>query len=229
MTKASASLPQELIDRSIYRRGTLAVFDRIEPKKTALMVIDMQNAWLVPGAPFHTPPTLTIVPAINCLVDALRSRGGLVAWFRHTTGAPGTDTYWGHYFENFVSADKRGEAIEALLEGSWTHDVYSGFDVRAEDLVLPKYRFSAFLKNTVDVEKLFRERGIDTVIVVGTATNVGCESTIRDAMMLDFKTFMPHDAVVAAYEDGHLASMRSVMQTFADVRPVDELIEIMGE
>jgi ureidoacrylate peracid hydrolase len=51
---------------------------------------------------------------------------------------------------------------------------------------------------------------------------------VRDAMMLDFETYMPHDAVVAPYYDGHLAAMRSVVQIFADVRPVDELIELMS-
>ena len=69
---------------------------------------------------------------------------------------------------------------------------------------------------------------IESVIVVGTASNVGVESTVRDAMMLDFRTFMPHDAVVAPYYDGHLSAMRSVVQTFADVRPVEELIALIG-
>ena len=93
--------------------------------------------------------------------------------------------------------------------------------------MLRKYRFSAFLRNPDEPLALLEERGIESVIVVGTASNVGVESTVRDAMMLDFQTFMPHDAVVAPYYDGHLAAMRSVVQVFADVRPVQDLLALI--
>ena len=101
--------------------------------------------------------------------------------------------------------------------------------MQPDDRRLAKYRFSPFVRNTTDVAALLESRGIAATIVVGTATNVGVESTVRDAMMLGFDTYMPHDAVVAPYYDGHLAAMRSVVQIFADVRPVDALIDAIAE
>jgi ureidoacrylate peracid hydrolase len=226
-SETQPSLPPELVERAIYRRGKLAVYDDLTPRRTALLVIDMQTAWLAEGAPFETPNTRGIVPAINRLADVLRACGGLVVWFQHTAAEPGSPLYWRGYFDHHVAAHYRAETIAALLPGSPMHALYAGLDVQPTDLVLPKYRFSPFLRNPADPLAVLEARGIDTVIVVGTATNVGVESTVRDAMMLDLRTFMPHDAVVAPYYDGHLAALRSIVQIFADVRPVDELIALM--
>jgi ureidoacrylate peracid hydrolase len=222
-----SGLPADLVERAVYRRGRLAVFDRIAARNTALLVIDMQNAWLAPGAPFETPAARAIVPAINRLADALRRRGGAVIWVQHMTGRPGEPGYWAHYFENFVAADKRAAAAEALVPGHPHHALYGALDVRPEDGRMAKLRFSLFARNPADPEAALRASGVDTVIVAGTATNMCCESTVRDAMMRDFKTFMPFDAVAAPREDAHLAGLRSVMQGFADVRGVDDIIAIM--
>ena len=70
---------------------------------------------------------------------------------------------------------------------------------------------------------------VGALIVTGTATNVCVESTARDAMMLDFRVFMPHDATAALDQDAHLAGVRSVMQSFADVRPVDALLALIDK
>ncbi len=225
---SASALPQDLVQRAIYRRGTLAVYDSIDPSRTALLVIDMQNAWLAPGAPFETPAARAVIPAINRLAAALRAKGGLVAWVQHRTGAPGSADYWAEYFEYFVSADKRQAAIEALIDGHPLQAIYPAMDVVPSDLRLTKRRFSAFINNPADPAGMLRARGIDAVIVAGTATNICCESTARDAMMLDFKVFVPHDAVATPREDAHMAGLRSLMQAFADVRPTDEIIALMG-
>lgn len=222
-------LPEALIEAATYRRGRLGVFDRIEPQRTALLVVDMQKAWLAEGAPFETPAARALIPTINRLAAALRRRGGCVFWVQHTTGAPGADDYWALYFDHFVSEEKRGAAIAALTADSPLHALHPDLDVRGEDVTIRKFRFSLFARNPNDPERMLRERGVDTVIVAGTATNMCCESTARDAMMRDFRVFMPHDAVAAPRPDGHLAGLRSVMQSFADVRPADTAIRLIEQ
>jgi ureidoacrylate peracid hydrolase len=150
-----------------------------------------------------------------------------VMWIQHTTGAPGAADYWSLYFENFISDDKRAGAVAALTADSPLHALHSDLDIRSDDEIMRKYRFSLFARNPRDPEALLRKRGIDTVIVVGTATNMCCESTARDAMMRDFRVFMPHDAVAAPRADGHVAGLRSVMQGFADVRATDVVIDLI--
>ena len=199
----------------------------MEAKRTALLVRNMQNAWLAKGAPFEPfgeAPTLTILANVNRLAKAIRKGGGQVVWFRTTTGAPGSADYWATYFDNFVGPSKRDAAIAALVEGSPWHALSPLIEQEASDWVLNKRRFSAFMRNDYVLEAKLRERRFDTVIVAGTATNICCESSIRDAMMRDFRTYMPHDAVSAPRPDGHAAGLRSVMQAFADIRSVDEIL-----
>lgn len=223
----TSGLPSELIRRAVYRRDTLAVFDRLDAKRTAVCVLNMQNAWLADGAPFDRAGAASaILPKVNHLVSHLRGLGAAIFWFQHTAGAPGTPEYWGTYFDNFIAEDKRRTAVVALTAGTPFQALSDRLDRRPSDIVLPKYRFSAFMKNPHDLETLLRDKGIDTVVVAGTATNVCCESTIRDAMMRGFRTFMPHDSVAAPTEDAHLAGLRSIMQTFADVRPVEEILQL---
>jgi len=223
----SAALPAQMISSATHRRGRLELFDALEPRRTALLVIDMQNAWLAPGAPFEIPPARALIPRINRIAKALRSKQGRVVWIQHTAGTAGEPGYWPLYFENFISQDKRAGAIAALKPDSPMHQLHPELAVDETDWVLPKYRFSAFLRTPHDLEVMLTARDIDTLIVTGTATNVCVESTVRDAMMLDFRVFMPHDASAALDRDAHLAGVRNVMQSFADVRPVEALLALI--
>lgn len=219
--------PDELIARAVGRRGRLEVFDSVEPRRTALLVIDMQQAWTQAHGPMHTPTTQDIVPAINRIAAALRDRGGKVAWVQHANSPPGTPLYWATYYDNFVAPARRAASFASLAPESPLHALDPHLDVREGDLRLTKYRFSLFTRNPADPEALLRAAGIDTVIVTGVATHICCESTARDAMMRDFRVFMPHDAVTAATPDQHLAGLGSVMQVFADVRPTEPLLALI--
>jgi len=117
--------------------------------------------------------------------------------------------------------------LAALAEGGFGQALHRDVDRAPADIVLPKFRFSAFMRNPYDLAVTLRDRGIDTVIIAGTATNICCESTARDAMMRDFRVFMPHDTVTAPDREAHLAGVRSIMQVFADVRPSADIIGLL--
>lgn len=224
----TVGLSESFIASGTYRREGLSVYGPVDPKRTALLVMNMQNAWLARGAPFEPfgeASTLTILATVNRLAKTIRDGGGQVVWFRTTTGAPGAADYWATYFDNFVGPSKRDTAVAALVEGLEWHALSPMIQQGPGDWVLNKHRFSAFLRNDYDLEEKLRARGIDTIVVAGTATNICCESTIREAMMRDFRTYMPHDAVSAPRPDGHAAGLRSVMQAFADIRSVEEILE----
>ena len=87
-----------------------------------------------------------------------------------------------------------------------------------------KRRYSAFLQGSSDIEAHLRGRGIDSVMVVGVATQVCCESTARDACMLNFKTLMISDACATDTDELHNASLNAFYQNFGDVQTVDEAI-----
>jgi ureidoacrylate peracid hydrolase len=72
-----------------------------------------------------------------------------------------------------------------------------------------------------------RARGIDTVIVSGVATNCCCESTAREALSLNYRTFFVADATATDTDDEHNASLSMMLNTFADVRSTDELVDMI--
>ena len=72
---------------------------------------------------------------------------------------------------------------------------------------------------------MLRSLGIDTLLITGTKTNVCCESTARDAMMMDFKVVMVSDACAALSDEEHRATLETIIQQFGDVLSVNEIAE----
>ena len=106
----------EIVERVVARRGRLHLYDRLDPARTALLVIDMQNAFVAPGAPIEVPAARGIVAPINRLAGALRARGVPVIWVMHENQAGGRD--WAGFFDAFVAPGKREQAAAALASGS---------------------------------------------------------------------------------------------------------------
>jgi len=96
--------------------------------------------------------------------------------------------------------------------------------VRPDDLIVEKNRFSAFIQGSSNLAEVLRERGLDTLLVTGTVTNVCCESTARDAMMLNFRTIMVTDGNAAVTDEDHNASLIAFYLTFGDIMSADMLI-----
>jgi ureidoacrylate peracid hydrolase len=123
-----------------------------------------------------------------------------------------------------TTPERVAKRIEALTADSLGHELWASLDVRPDDLIVEKNRFSAFIQGSSNLAEVLRERGIDTVMITGTVTNVCCESTARDAMMLNFKTIMVTDGNAASTDDDHNASLIAFYLTFGDIMPTDMLI-----
>jgi nicotinamidase-related amidase len=104
------------------------------------------------------------------------------------------------------------------------HALWAELDARPEDAQIVKKRFSAFLPGSSDIAAYLRGRGIDTVLIGGTATNVCCESSARDAMMMNFKVVMVHDVLATYTDEEHNATLRTFYSIFGDVQTLDEVI-----
>ena len=75
------------------------------------------------------------------------------------------------------------------------------------------------------LERLLRSLDIDTVLIAGTKTNVCCEATARDAMMLDFKVVMVSDCCAALSDEEHRSALENIIQQFGDVMTGEEVVE----
>ena len=115
----------------------------------------------------------------------------------------------------------------AFEEGSFGHGLWQDLDVLPQDLKVQKRRFSAFVDGSSRLHELLTSRGIDTVIVTGTSTNVCCESTARDASMMNYKVIFVADAT-ATYTDAEQNWTLGNMMMFADVMTVDEVLAALA-
>ena len=216
-------IPDYVIERIMAKRGRLEVFDTFEASKTALLVIDMQNFYVA-----EVDTAISIVPNINRLAAACREKGAPVIWVimrcAENEGAP---SQWQIYHEYFFTEAKGRNHLTKLSPGNEGYEIFPDLEVRDEDRIVTKRRFSPFIVGASDLHDILQGLGIENLIVAGTATNMCSESTARDAMMLDYKVVMVEDANAARYDDDHLAGLTSFYQSFGDVRTTDQTMEML--
>lgn len=216
----NVEIPDYVIERIMAKRGRLHVFEHFDPAKTALVVIDMQNFFVA-----DIESARSICPNINRLASAVRDKGGVVAWVLLTVAEePGGPSLWPIYHDYFFSEAKMRAHKDNLTEGAEGHKLYPELHVEDGDIVSRKSRFSCFIQGSSDLDERLRERGIENLIIAGTATNFCCETSARDAMMIGYRVVMASDANAARYDEDHLVGLTSVWQSFGDVRTTDECI-----
>jgi ureidoacrylate peracid hydrolase len=222
------NIPDTVVQRVIQRRGKEHIFDDVDPARTALVVVDMQNGFMMPGVAHSLcEEAVNIVPNINKIAETLRAHGGLVVWIQNRfTDESLVSWSVSHEMRGVAGTKKRADAMR---EGSVGHQLWAGLDVQPEDMKLPKERFSAFIQGSSPIEAVLRSKGIDTVIVTGTVTNVCCESTARDAMMRNFRVIFVSDGNAANNDAEHNATLVAIYLTFGDVMSTDMLVGLLRQ
>ncbi len=220
-------LPDYVAERVRSRRGGEPAFASLSPKRTALVVVDLQNGFMAPGQPAEMPTARAIVPNVNRLAAATRAAGGTVVWIKNTYDAEAAMT-WSVWRGHFATGEWGQRMEQAFTPGDPGYEIYGDLDVQPDDLVIPKRRFSALVQGSSTLDTVLRQKGIDTLVIVGTATNVCCESTIRDGMMMNYKCIMVSDANACRTDEEHNATLATVAILFGDVRPTDEVITMLA-
>ena len=208
--------------RLLHRQGKLVSHDEIDAARTALVVIDMQNHFVAEGFPAEVPLSREIVPTINRLASAMRAAGGQVVWVQTT--ATGALEQWGNRHKYLLTPERAAERLASLHEGADGFKLYAALEPLPNDLRVKKITYSAFIAGSSDIDAQLRSRGIETVLIAGTATNVCCESSARDAMMLDYRVIMLSDANATWTDEEHAATLDNFMLFFGDVMTADEVI-----
>ena len=223
----NTGIRQEIIDRVLARRGKLHLFDRFVPEETALVVIDMQPTFVAQGAPAEVPAARGIIATIQRLANAMRSLGVLICWVIHANSQTEEGSDWNGFFNCFVADDLREKTLVSLKPGNPDTLLWHTFETDADDISLFKNRYSALIQGSSDLQKVLNDRGIRNLLVTGTKTNVCCEATARDAMMLDYNTVMISDATAALSDDEHRATLETFIQQFGDVLTADETLQLV--
>jgi ureidoacrylate peracid hydrolase len=218
-----AVIPEDIVRRVVERRGDEHCFAALDPARTALVVIDLQRAFMDDTVGHAVAPAARdIVPAVNRLAAAVRATGGGVFWVKNTHDERCLSEW--SVAHAMATPEMRDKRIAAMSEGTPGHELWPGLDVKAEDEIVNKYRYSAFLPGMSDLPQRLRARGFDTVLITGTVTNVCCESSARDAMMTNFRTIMISDGNAAMSQAEHEASLAAFYNIFGDVMDTDMVI-----
>ena len=209
-------------ERLLRRQGRLVSRDTIDAARTALVVVDMQNHFVARGFPAEVPLSREIVPTINRLAAAMRAAGGAVVWVQTT--ATGALQHWGNHHRFMLTPERAAKRLASLDESAEGFRLFSGLEPQPGDLRVTKIKYSAFIAGSSDIDAQLKSRGIDTVLIAGTATNVCCESSARDAMMLDYRAVMLADANATWTDQEHAATLDNFMLFFGDVMTADEAV-----
>jgi nicotinamidase-related amidase len=204
------------------------VAHKINPQKTALLVFDMINEFIKPGFGGYTPGIReNLVPRLKKLIEHCRSKDIPVIYACHVHREDGSD--FGLLPEILRGLKER----KRFISGTESPEVYEEIKPQEGDIVVEKRRFSAFYGT--DLELILRGMGKDTLIITGFATNIGCESTARDAVDMDFRVIFPSDGNGVRDlpdmgwgpipgEEIQRVFLSTLARSFARVLTIDELI-----
>lgn len=215
-------IPEFIKDRVIRRQGKLFSHDIIEAARAALIVVDMQNYFVAEGYPLEVPMARQIVPNINRLAQALRAAGGIVVWVQTTSA--GALEHWANHHNRMLTPERSKTRLEQLDESSKGFDLFRTLDLSPADLRIKKNKYSAFIQGSSDIDAHLRSRSIESLLITGTVTNVCCESTARDAMMLDYRVIMVADGNASLTDEEHAATLNNFLCVFGDVMTTAEVV-----
>ena len=171
---------------------------RVDPTKTALVVVDMQNDFVKEGGTLVVPDAEATIPKIQGLLDLARGSGMKVV-FTQDTHAEG-DPEWEIWPEH-------------VREGSWGWEIVDELAPREDELVIRKVRYDAFYGTHLD--HYLRVWGVDTLVICGTVANICVHYTAASAALRWFEVVVPRDATSALDPFDLEASLRQTSFLFA--------------
>ena len=204
------------------RKGRPISIEQIDSSKCALVVVDMQNHFVGEGFPSEVPQARDIVPNINRMAANVRAAGGKVIWIQTT--ATGALDRWERHHEFGLTTEVAKRRLTSLDESAEGFKLFPALEVDAQDFRVKKIMFSAIIECSSNLQEVLQKQGIEFLLIAGTTTNVCCESTGRDAMMMDYRVAMLSDCCATRYDEEHTASLNNFQLFFGDVMTADQAI-----
>lgn len=195
----------------------------VDPAATALIVVDMQNAYLSKGGyidliGFDVSGSPPVIEETVAVAAACRTAGIPVIYLQngfspdqHEAGGPAAPVWHKSNALRFMR-EHEAYAGKLITHGTWDHEIVPELTPQPGDIVVPKARYSGFAGTSL--EQILTARRIRTVLICGVATNVCVESTLRDAYHREFFPVMVTDATMAAGPGQQQATEFNVEQFF---------------
>lgn len=193
----------------------------LNPNKSALLVIDMQNDFLNPKSPAFTENAQYIIPNLKKLITTARQSKIPVIYTVHCHEDPkidgGMTAQWWPEIRN----------RSTLVAGSKGAEIIDDLKPLNKEKIIYKHRYSAFY-NT-DLEIYLRGLDVTDLILTGIMTGICVESTARDAFFRDFRIFIVADATAAGEYELHINSLKILAYAFAHITTTKEILKIINK
>ncbi len=205
---------------------------KVDSSHTALIVIDVQNDFCATqGKLGKAGLDLTLIQAkVPKLIDFIEKARGIGLAIIYIQTIYSTENSW-YLSDVKLEQEMRREGKHSIEsprceQGSWGADFYGGVKPLAGEIVVIKHRFSAFIDTELDL--ILRSKGIRTLILSGTTTNVCVESTARDGFMKDYYIVLLDDCSSAASEESHNSSINNIKLFFGEVVDSSDVLRCWG-
>jgi maleamate amidohydrolase len=183
-----------------------------ERHDTALLLVDVINAFFAADGAFHYDDAALVLPALEQLLAAARDGGRLVVHARES-----------HYRG---LADLEGRKLPPhCVVGESDAEFFAGFEPVNDEVELRKRRYSAFFGT--DLALLLQEQRARRVVVAGVKTNVCIRATIQDAFAYGFEPVVSREAVNSNRSHLHEATLEDVERYFGRVVSLGETLDLL--
>ena len=188
--------------------------DKVKKQDCVMMVVDMQNDFILEGAPIEAYGGRTIIPAIIDILSFMRAQGVPVIYTQEVHRPERID----------YGLELEREEPEHCLEGTRGVEIIDELKPQPGDLVVKKPRYSAF--HATDLEILLQGLGKRTIILAGVGTNVCVHATAIDAQQRGIRVVALSDCIAGAEPELHKAFLRNIEYVLGDVVASKEIKEL---
>lgn len=204
---------------------------KVDPAHAAIIVVDMQNDFCAEGGMVHREgrdikAVQAIVPRLIHLIDRAREVGASIVYIQNVYSSQNNWYLSDVWLEQAKRARKGAPYVEYPVceRGSWNGDFYDGFKPLPGEVIVNKHRYSAFADTDLDL--VLRSKGIRTLIMTGTATNVCVETTARDGFMKDYYVVFLRDCTATSRgEVMHNNTLNNIASFFGEVADSADVIK----
>lgn len=201
----------------------------IDINQAVLIVIDLQNDFVRQGAPMEVEDARNSLPTVQKLIEAAREKSIPVIYTKFISGPNKTLLWnWSPEIEEF-GACRRGfvRYYSDIQSERQCSDVVDEIYPQPEDYIVEKYGYSAF--RFTNLRDILMSEGIDSIIVVGTVTQVCVADTVHDAFGLGFKVLVVSDCVTSYMPDLQAAFLKNFELKFGWVKNSNEVLSLIKD
>lgn len=230
MSSSSFEADFEVASRIAHVQPVNGLHEKVDPRHTALLIIDMQNDFiadegLIAREGRDVSQAKEMATHLPELIKTARAAGVFVVFVRNVYTSDHNFYLSDVWLEQAARKRAGGYTRLPVCEaGSWGGDFYGEVRPQTHDPIVTKHRYSAFY-NT-DLETILRANGIRTVVLTGVVTNVCVETSAREAFVRDYYVVVVRDGTAAYVQADHDMTLSNIDRFFGETASIEDLTAV---